>query len=297
MNPNPELTVVNLHAAQHEFPAAPAEGAIPTETTHVWRIRNLNKSYLEDYTRFSSDDDFTHRQYIRQQSRDAIAYLDSCLASYLVNPHVIAAHHLPTAFPPIVPLVEPLNPPMIPLEMAQIRGQPGDGKSTEGWGWFQLQKLNRAWVHCFRRDSKDCLSVVTITWDHSIDSWICRRGAWCSIQQVLHILNDVQMVVLDGEFPGSEYEKMMSQALKENKFFVSITTGYPPWVGNALLLHFRCRPFMFSGFCLEDYLQADSLAPNPRHRKTADQIKERFYYAGGSARYYWRFSDVSQLIQ
>jgi hypothetical protein len=34
-----------------------------------------------------------------------------------------------------------------------------------------------------------------------------------------------------------------------------------------------------------------------RRRKTVDQIKERFYYAGGSARYYWRFSDVSQLIQ
>jgi hypothetical protein len=94
----------------------------PDENNNVWNISNLKYSLLEDYS--LSPQKFVHRHFIREDTREIIAYLNE-----KHNEYVAAAAD-------------------DPLPTASLEGSSGVGKSTEVWGWFQLQNgNNRLWIH------------------------------------------------------------------------------------------------------------------------------------------------------
>jgi hypothetical protein len=235
----------------------------PAPGSAIFEIQNLNKSFLEDFQ--FVDDNYCQHQYVRQQSRDLNTFLIQRLTDHINN----------------------ANNPL--LTVATVAGAHGCGKSSETWGWFQLQQTrSRAWVHLWKK-KKSKYGVVLITY-YAATMWsVYQKGLFTDIDKVVQAINVAEIVVLDGAF-DTEYDEMLEFAKKRNKFLVTVISGRAPYVKPAMSRHFDNTPFIVNGFELEDYLAAEPLlAPlNARAPYTNAEIENRFFYCGGSGGYFWR---------
>lgn len=183
----------------------------------------------------------------------------------------------------------------VPIPTGKVFGSPGCGKSSTVWGWFQLQDTNKIWIH--RKIKSKKIYYVKITSAEQGGDLQYTRGFVTTTDELVALLNNVTLIILNGAYSNETVSSLYFHAVNNRLLVISCTSGQSPEPIDEVLCYLdRDRqPVCYDGFTLEEYSQAHPLL-YPHQLMTVTEFEERFFYAGGSARYFWGFRCLNSLI-
>jgi hypothetical protein len=230
----------------------------------IWIIQDLGLSGIVDYERFGGN---PHRHYVRRDTRKIVDYLTAQLSNF-TNANRPISQRIPAG---------------------QIVGGSGVGKSTECWGWSHNVPYNRMWIH---NDSKTDFVFTVVKVSHDLlGNWIWKHQVAESFEAVKTALKsaNIRVAVFDGTFQKDPMNRFAEICSKKNIFHVTCTSGQSVPLSAARASQFCYgKTFIVEGFTRDEYLAAEGFLHPDR---TVDDIHRMYYFAGGSARYFFQYFD------
>lgn len=267
--PQPQPQLHRFSASSHPAPAF---------HRRIWRVNGLAFSGMVDDQHPGFNDLF-----VRPWTQKTINYL---------NKQYLDFQNL-----------DPNNPVM---PMAEIFGASGAGKSSVVWGWLtELEVRKRMWIHNDSSTEPKYTIVRMITTGVRVFKTVWSHKIVRTLNAVIRTIEKVRptIIVIDGTFNESGIDAIAAQIYQLRAFGVHCTSSQSDRMKTVRATRFTFgQNEIIEGWTKDEYINAENTlaAANGVPPHTIDAIEEMYYYAGGSARYYFvffqRINDLIKLL-